>query len=476
MKAIIENWGPIQKCEYDLDKYIIVTYGENNIGKSYAMQAVYLLLKYLIQYALGRGGRFMAYKWGSGYVVSSRQKEMETLVKNFVESDKKLKFEITDQVIRLLEKCLEEELLPLLDSAFGNTFGTYEDILQGNPKITLIIDEANSLLFDLRNKSVRIVTNVKPIWLKKVESDFHKSRESTSRFDIYVYKSAIDSPISLMSQRMAKINGDLSRKMIMNVHAVYFLPASRSGIYTGMNSFGPILAQLSQSRAYIRGTVQIPSISEPISDYYLELTTIRQDNAKYHFTEVAKDIEKNVLRGEVNFDSKTKTITYTGQDTGKIMDMGDVSSMVSEISPITAYLKYIVRKQPAIGGSCAIIFIEEPEAHLHPKNQVELIKSFAKLTKQNVKLVIASHSNYVFNELNNLVIAGDLDESTYCPLVMKYEGGKSNTSYMEMDRLGANDDNFADIAEALFEERQELINKLLEEELKEHDTDDKATS
>lgn len=367
-------------------------------------------------------------------------------------------------------------MLPLLDSAFGNTFGTYEDILQGNPKITLILDEANSLLFDLRNKSVRIVTNIKPIWLKKVESDFHKSRESTSRFDIYVYKSAIDSPISLMSQRMAKINGDLSRKMIMNVHAVYFLPASRSGIYTGMNSFGPILAQLSQSRAYIRGTFQIPSISEPISDYYLELTTIRQDNAKYHFTEVAKDIEKNVLRGEVNFDSKTKTITYTEQDTGKIMDMGDVSSMVSEISPITAYLKYIVRKQPAIGGSCAIIFIEEPEAHLHPKNQVELIKSFAKLTKQNVKLVIASHSNYVFNELNNLVIAGELDESTYCPLVMKYEGGKSNTSYMEMDRLGANDENFADIAETLFEERQELINKLLEEELKEHDTDDKATS
>lgn len=94
MKAIIENWGPIQKCEYDLDKYIIVTYGENNIGKSYAMQAVYLLLKYLIQYAFGRGGRFMAYKWGSGYVVSSRQKEMETLVKNFVESEKNLSWRL----------------------------------------------------------------------------------------------------------------------------------------------------------------------------------------------------------------------------------------------------------------------------------------------------------------------------------------------------------------------------------------------
>ena len=48
MKITIEKFGPIDKFEYDLDKELIITYGNNNIGKSYAMQIVYLMLKTFI--------------------------------------------------------------------------------------------------------------------------------------------------------------------------------------------------------------------------------------------------------------------------------------------------------------------------------------------------------------------------------------------------------------------------------------------
>ena len=51
MKVRIDNWGPIEHCEYDLDKDMIVVYGDNNIGKSYAMQLIYLYLKNIINYA-----------------------------------------------------------------------------------------------------------------------------------------------------------------------------------------------------------------------------------------------------------------------------------------------------------------------------------------------------------------------------------------------------------------------------------------
>ena len=46
MKVRIDNWGPIEHCEYDLDKDMIVVYGDNNIGKSYAMQLIYLVPNY----------------------------------------------------------------------------------------------------------------------------------------------------------------------------------------------------------------------------------------------------------------------------------------------------------------------------------------------------------------------------------------------------------------------------------------------
>lgn len=478
MRVIVENWGPIQRCEYDLDKSVIVTYGENNIGKSYAMQVVYLLLKKLINYAQNKSFYFIN---GVYYREDYREASslIEDLVIAFATNEKLQREDITETVIALLEKKLQEELIPSLDDAFQNTFGTYEDILQENPKITLILDDTCEVYFYMNRRTVRLHMDVKPIWLKKVESDFHKARENKTHYDIYVCaENRINVPVQLVTSRLSQINKSFSVMILRQINSVYFLPASRSGIYTGMNSFGPMLAQLSQNRAYIRGTIQIPSISEPISDYYLELTTIRQDNTRHHFIDIAGEIEKNVLHGEVNFDSKKKTITYTAHDSGKTMEMGDVSSMVSEISPITAYLKYIVRKAPQTGDSASVIFIEEPEAHLHPKNQVALIKSFVKLSKQNVKLVMASHSNYVFNELNNLLLAKELSVKSYNPILMRYTEGKSNTYYMDMDEWGVSDENFADTAEAIYAEREEIITQILREneEAGEYDTNDNTTS
>ena len=55
MKITIQNWGPVGKFQYDFSKSLIVTYGENNIGKSYAMQVVYLFLKNLKTVRSGLG-------------------------------------------------------------------------------------------------------------------------------------------------------------------------------------------------------------------------------------------------------------------------------------------------------------------------------------------------------------------------------------------------------------------------------------
>lgn len=185
---------------------------------------------------------------------------------------------------------------------------------------------------------------------------------------------------------------DFARKILAWMRDVYFLPASRSGIYTGMSSFGPIMAQLSQNRAYFTRSFQIPSIPEPISDYYMALSNIKNDRSA-KFSDVAYEIEEDVLKGEVKFDVRKKALTYQGKTIEHSFEMNDVSSMVSEISPIVAYLKYIVKQGnnriKATMNAASIIFIEEPEAHLHPLNQIKLMKSFTRLAKSNVKLVMA---------------------------------------------------------------------------------------
>lgn len=142
--------------------------------------------------------------------------------------------------------------------------------------------------------------------------------------------------------------------------------------------------------------------------------------------------------------------------------MTEVSSMVSEITPIVAFLKFIIKKQDSEGDKVKpVLFIEEPEAHLHPQNQIALMEVFAKLIQSGVKLVMSSHSNYIFNKLNNLVLGKKLDYNVYQPVILEEKQEGSVSKLVEIDELGAEDQNFVDVSEKLYYEREDIIQKFL---------------
>lgn len=433
MKIQIGNWGPIGKCELDLQKSLSIIYGDNNIGKSYAMQVVYLFLKKMLVYTSKPLVYYAGYK--RYYQDDYRILQM---ISEFVDDKDVWEKNITDMLLELYARRLEKEWLSEWLDSLENTFGTFSRILEEKPYIRLEEEDGWCFIIYLQEQKIELCIPMKPVYLKKTSSDFHKSRNCKDRFDIYVYGNKVETSIQIIGEKEREIQKKFAEEISKITNYVYFLPASRSGIDTGMNSFGPILAQLSQNRASIKGKIQIPSIPEPISDYYMELSAVKSDGYK-HFTELAAEIEGEILKGEVLYDNKKKNIIYNEKDTDYALEMSDVSSMVSEISPVTAYLKYIVKKERAVLNRqgvtrrticpTSIIFIEEPEAHLYPKNQVELIKIFVKLIKQNVKLVMASHSNYVFNELNNLILGKELDIDMYAPVFMCRKGKKSFTEF-----------------------------------------------
>ena len=91
--------------------------------------------------------------------------------------------------------------------------------------------------------------NIKPVRLKRTDSDFHKSRNSLSHLDIYVVND-IEKPTELVFQEIQKTFRRYVQRITGDFENVYFLPASRSGIYAGMNAFGSIVAELSRNRAF----------------------------------------------------------------------------------------------------------------------------------------------------------------------------------------------------------------------------------
>lgn len=454
MKIEIERFGPMKKFQYDLSKDLIVTYGNNNIGKSYSMQIVYLLLK-----------TFRNQAELSGVQIST---ELETLkdqiksdVTGFISSDLITK-DITDVFSEYFFKAFTQIFMHEFLHSCQNTFGNFDQALEKHPVIHIVFhDFCFSIL--LKEKRVEGSSEQKTVRLVKTESGFHKSLDKKDVFRIYVREDE-EQPVRSMMQLLSESFARWSQWIKEEFHQLSFLPASRSGIYSGMNAFGPIVAELSKNRAYITRKIEFPGISEPISDYFITLSNIKsKQNEQYK--EYYTKIENEILKGKVTFDNDKNALMYQPDKVEAQFEMSEVSSMVSEISPIVAFLKYTLASQLEHGESGkSILFIEEPEAHLHPINQIALVQVFSELINADIKLVISSHSNYVFHKLNNLVLAKQLDFHAYQPIVLEDLKDGSVSKALQIDELGASDENFVDVSEALYYEREKIIQEINRED------------
>ena len=123
---------------------------------------------------------------------------------------------------------------------------------------------------------------------------------------------------------------------------------------------------------------------------------------------LARRIEETILGGSVRVD-RSETIGYPHfayQPKGwkNALPLMNSSSMVSELAPVVLYLRHVV--QPG-----ETLIIEEPESHLHPAMQVEFTRRIAELVQAGVRVIITTHSEWVLEELANIVRRSDLPPS-----------------------------------------------------------------
>ena len=82
----------------------------------------------------------------------------------------------------------------------------------------------------------------------------------------------------------------------------------------------------------------------------------------------------------------------------------NTSSMVSELAPVVLYLRHMV-------GPDNLLIVEEPESHLHPAMQVEFTRQLAMLVRSGVRVLVTTHSEWVLEELANIVRRSALPEA-----------------------------------------------------------------
>ena len=186
----------------------------------------------------------------------------------------------------------------------------------------------------------------------------------------------------------------------------HYLPASRTGV---MHAHRTVVASLVSraSRAGIWRDEPPPLLSGVLGDFLEKLIELGDLPRTGFNGDLARHIEEKILDGAILSKSSVASypeFSYQPNGWGHDIPLMNTSSMVSELAPVVLYLRYVVRPGE-------LLIIEEPESHLHPAMQVELVRQLAAVVRSGVRVMLTTHSEWVLDELTNLVRMSELAES-----------------------------------------------------------------
>ena len=152
------------------------------------------------------------------------------------------------------------------------------------------------------------------------------------------------------------------------------------------------------------------------------------------------------------------------RDGAELVNIADVGFGVSQVLPVLVAL--------LVAGQGQLVYLEQPELHLHPRAQYALAKILAETAKRGVKLVVETHSALLLRQVQTLMAKGDLD-----PDLVKLhwfsrnpEDGTTSIRSADLDENGAFGDwpeDFGDVElkaegaylDAVEERRQRIMAK-----------------
>ena len=206
---------------------------------------------------------------------------------------------------------------------------------------------------------------------------------------------------NLASAVVANIAGSLS-------HPAHYLPADRAGVmHAHQVAVRGLIA--SASRVALRPDSPMPVLSGVLGDFLERLVALASGftfRGRDGHSHLASRLEQKLMRGTVRVERSQidyPSFVYRPSGWERDMPLMNASSMVSELAPVVLYLRHVV--QPG-----DTLIIEEPESHLHPTMQVELTRLLARVVQSGVRIIITTHSEWILEELANLVLMSELPE------------------------------------------------------------------
>ena len=454
----VKNFGPIVEANIDL-RPLTVLVGPSNTGKTYFATLLYALhgiFEGFLRIPLPNSFKsitriFSKSRNNLASAFASTDEEVQEIISKLSTKHRHFKFSDLPQGIRefALENVSDSKI-------WENDLSTELGRCLGFHPIHRIIRGSHD-----QNNKMRILINV-----SDEKQDFWSLDITTTNTDVVIDGTLNEDMILLdennwwseeegMSlEELLIISPEIFPGLKANILNRCYLPAARSGIMQSHQ----VIASSVVARADRAGLepIEIPTLSGVIVDFMQQIILYEENKSSdSKIIQLSKTLESDVIGGQIvsaSSQSGYPVFLYQPSDIKEDIRLTQASSMVSELAPLVLYLRGLV--QPG-----DTLIIEEPEAHLHPGAQADMAVILARLVRAGVRVIVTTHSDWLLQEIGNLILEGLIENETDEPAswLLPEEVGiwhfQKDTPVTEIpfhSRAGISPEDYEDVAEGLY--------------------------
>ena len=134
--------------------------------------------------------------------------------------------------------------------------------------------------------------------------------------------------------------------------------------------------------------------------------------------------------GDVGVEVQVGRLSSHSMDKTDMVSIADVGFGVSQVLPVLVAL--------LVAEPGRLVYLEQPELHLHPRAQVALARVLADAAKRGVRVVAETHSSLLLLGIQTLVAEGDLSpELVKLHWFTRREDGATEVTSADLDEAGA---------------------------------------
>lgn len=410
LRLKIKDFGPISFGEIEI-KPLTIFIGPNNSGKSYASMLIHSIFESFTSNFPKRLLLSLKRYFYHELIEYSYDAHINELMSIINEHKGKNEFQIPKHFIKniyngilkeIFEKRLSNEIVrsyacPLKELVRINKKNFEFEIVYDSFKIPLIFDNNEIKIKEYPNSEIKITIKLfdtkRPVIEIKEnlnEIQIELSRLFEKKRNKFIYYEIMRAIFEVCVKHIIKKITTIS----------YYLPAARSGIIQGHRA---LAASIVRKAPYVGiEKFEIPKFSGVVSDFISSLLELPDEKSSFY--ELAVNFEKELIKGEILVrtidEYREPEIKY--KFNGAEIPLHRTSSTVSELAPLFLYLKYYLERDN-------ILIIEEPEAHLHPQNQLILAKYLVRMIRKGLHIVITTHSDFLLEQINNLILLSRIE-------------------------------------------------------------------